>query len=188
MVAVGFAGEWERDLVSMASGKIVNLTKAHLDEMTKLNLITHNAHVALLPNVFKADRSESDTRKTLERFLPRWLAFDYFGGQGFGWESEGVLCGYLLYTTYENTIDFGLKDSKCAVIWDISVAEGFKKAGVGSALVEELTSRLGREGITEITGQVWNGNDESESFFLKAGFQPVSTNFRLRLKPPTNQA
>lgn len=159
-------------------GRVVELTRKHLDRMVDLQMQTLQQHSLAFPNIFSNAHTPAAARRTLERFLPRWLAFDPFNGQGIGWEISDELAGYVLYQTYDHPLDFGLRPGLYAAIWDIAVDQARRRKGVGTGLIEELINRLRSEKVVAVDAQVWMHNGESAGLFERVGFKKVSNNFR----------
>lgn len=61
-------------------------------------------------------------------------------------------------------------DGRRGYIYHMSVAERFRRQGIGSMLVDKCLSALKGEGINKVALLVFNRNDVGNSFWQKQGF------------------
>ncbi len=70
---------------------------------------------------------------------------------------------------------------KAAHIGDLYVAEEYRRAGVGRALVESVKRAAGEKGAGRVTLMVWPFNSDALGFYEKLGFSTRSVTLEAKL-------
>lgn len=97
-----------------------------------------------------------------------WDEVDFFktlscSGMSFGMiaKREEQLAGFIVAKAWSDEIE----------VLNIAVARGFRRRGVGTELIDELTGILRHRGRQSIFTHVREKNDEAIAFFRKLGFR-----------------
>lgn len=86
---------------------------------------------------------------------------------------DGEVAGVLL-TKIEKHVETFFAVKEYAQIYDIAVAEAFRKHGVGRKMHEVLLSRLHKKGIHRVELEVYHFNHSAEKFYEKLGYKESS--------------
>ena len=95
-----------------------------------------------------------DSREGIERYLRRNPASCFVA------EQDGMIVGVILSG----------HDGRRGFIYHLAVAEGFRRQGLASELVEHALSALKAEGITKTALVVFSRNDAGNAFWERQGF------------------
>jgi ribosomal protein S18 acetylase RimI-like enzyme len=85
-------------------------------------------------------------------------------------ERDGCFCGFLLARVYYG--EFGTLEP-VAVLDTVGVHPGYKRQGVGTALLRQLRINLAALGVTLLTTQVGWADQQLLRFFHREGFHPA---------------
>jgi len=64
------------------------------------------------------------------------------------------------------------------VIDSLAVKEGFRRSGVGRALMERAHQWARDKGVTQVELGVWEFNEGAMAFYEKLGYRPASRKMR----------
>ena len=95
-----------------------------------------------------------DSREGVRRFLRRNPAASFVALQG------DTLCGVILAG----------HDGRRGYIYHLAVAEGFRRLGIGTRLVESSLAALKEEGIHKVALLVFHRNQAGAAFWERQGF------------------
>lgn len=95
-----------------------------------------------------------DSREGIERLLRRNPGICFVA------EADGDLAGVILAG----------QDGRRGYVYHMSVAEAYRRRGVGSALVERCLAALKKEGINKVALLAFKYNDAGNAFWEKMGF------------------
>lgn len=85
-------------------------------------------------------------------------------------EQDGCFCGFLLARVYYG--EFGILEP-VAVLDTLGVHPGFRRRGVGTALLGQLCLNLSGLGVTRLQTEVDWDDQELLTFFHREGFRPA---------------
>jgi len=100
-------------------------------------------------------------------------------GAAFVAEDSGAVVGWTGFGIFEVPDGNNTHDAM-ALILDVTVAEGARGRGIGTALVDALVEAARDQGATKLYGDVWVGAP-SAGVLTRAGIVPVKTAHELRL-------
>lgn len=152
----------------MAETHAVQVRKATVDDaevIAALNEHVQAVHATLLPEIFKpvgpSTLTAADARAFLEK--PDTLALLATAG--------GVAVGYAyaeIRRRAESSFAFAHDE---VYLHYISVAEGSRRRGVGTALINALAQHGAGHGISRLVLDVWTVNEPARAFFRAHGFE-----------------
>ncbi len=102
-------------------------------------------------------------------------------------ETNGKVCGELIYKIFERGCDGFLKARKWLYIDDLCVDESARGKGVASALISEAESIARRENCGSVELNCWAFNKTAAKVYEKAGFTPQKTEYEKILTPRGNE-
>lgn len=88
-------------------------------------------------------------------------------------ETGGVIAGYLLAGVAHYPPVFIEKNY--GMINDVAVSAGFRRQGIGEAMVEEARRWFLDRGLSRMEMRLLNANETSTAFWEKMGFSPYMT-------------
>ena len=135
-------------------------------------------HAALRPDIFIPGTTKYTKAELLAIFqnenTPVFVAAD---------ETDAVL-GYAFCALREPPFPNTMRPRKTLFIDDLCVDEGRRGQGIGEALFRFVLERAKAYGCTDVTLNVWEGNDGAKRFYEKLGMRPKETQMELLLSPP----
>ena len=137
-------------------GEIAPLWKALLD------------HVAALPNAIVPVRPSDESWELERKVMLEALAGDAFALVA---RRDGAAVGYL-FVRIEGPDPVWYTGDTHAELAHLSVAEGERGSGVGSALMDAMDAELERRGVEDVEIGVDTGNDMAVRLYEGRGYQP----------------
>ena len=113
------------------------------------------------------ERSRAELLPVLERELaePTWRVWS-------ARNADGVTVGWLWVKPGDGP--------RSAHLYQITVAERFRRRGYGRAMLAALEARLAREGVDELTLHVNAGNVPAQLLYAAAGYEQIAGDARVR--------
>lgn len=114
-----------------------------------------------------------------EKVYALWMSCKNMGFNNLDDSKEGIerflsRNPYTSFVALENEIIIGIilagHDGRRGYIYHMSVAEDYRKQGIGAQLVEKSLSALKEEGINKVALLVFNRNEIGNAFWEKQGF------------------
>jgi N-acetylglutamate synthase len=103
--------------------------------------------------------NESDAPAPMARFLERNPGMSLIARCSTGDIVGAVLCGH---------------DGRRGYLHHLAVALGYRRRGLGRALVERCLAGLAAAGISKCNIFLFNNNDEGRQFWLRLGYRAVN--------------
>ncbi len=132
-------------------------------------------HAKIRPDIFI-----SGTTKYTEKELSLIIAEEktpVFVAEG----DDGKVKGYVFCKITEPPFSTNMKKRKTLFIDDLCVDESCRGASVGKRLFEYAKAYAGFIGCSDLTLNVWAGNDNAEAFYKKMGMRVKETQMELIL-------
>ena len=129
----------------------------------------HAVHVEAHPDHFPADPD----RDGLLAFLRDWLLSDAITALvAFGPDRSAL--GYLICEVETRAPSLLSLGERRGMLHHISVDRGWRRSGIGLALIEEMKARLRAQGIARVVTIYGAFNSPSAALMRKAGLEPFN--------------
>ena len=125
-------------------------------------------HVAALPNAIVPVRPSDESWELERKVMLEALAGDAFALVA---RRDGAAVGYL-FVRIEGPDPVWYTGDTHAELAHLSVAEGERGSGVGSALMDAMDAELERRGVEDVEIGVDTGNDMAVRLYEGRGYQP----------------
>ena len=96
-------------------------------------------------------------------------------------EDENGVIGYVFCVIKEPAFANTMLPRRTLFIDDFCVDEGCRGQRIGEALFRFVLDEAGRLGCTDVTLNVWEGNDAARRFYEKMGMKPRETQMEIML-------
>jgi len=116
--------------------------------------------------------NESDERGPMERYLARNPGMSQTARDPAGRIIGAVLCGH---------------DGRRGYLHHLAVAPGYRRQGLGTALVERCLAQLADAGIPKCNIFLFEGNTEGRKFWLRLAYRPVAWGVLQRVRGSEKQ-
>jgi len=138
------------------------------ETLARLNVAVQSLHAQLVPALFKPPGVHTFDAAAMAQLIarPETIMVMAFIGE--------VPAGYAYAEVRHRPETAYARASRDVFIHHISVESPFRRSGVGSALLEAISS-AGRElGIERLATEVWHANQPATAFFAAHGLLPYS--------------
>lgn len=150
--------------------KIIDIPAPDAHRLVPLLQDLHALHVAHQPERHSATPKDQD----LSDWLQEWLTAP--NAQALAAESPtGALLGYAIFDVEDRPALPIRPAERRAMLHHISVAEAWRRMGVGKALLEEVKSRALAEGAGVVATSYASFNTASAALMKSMGLEPVLT-------------
>ena len=158
----------------------VNIREAVLGDerrLAELNGCVQKLHVASRPDSFKPSDID-EVAEWFKTFLESvsshiWIA-----------EEQGKVVGYVTSIVHERAETPFCHARRWCEIDQIGVDPGFRRRGIGSALIQKAVATARAEGIAVVELGSWSFNEGARQAFGKLGFVPKFVRWELRNDVP----
>jgi ribosomal protein S18 acetylase RimI-like enzyme len=155
----------------------VEIRRAIVDDLADLVSVqreTNELHVGFDPTVYRT-ATDAEFREAMAGFLAAadttvWIA-----------REEGAAAGFLIFkivTSPQNAFCHARNDG---LIDQLSVAERFRRRGIGRALISEAERYAASQGCRELRLGVVSTNFAAREFYAALAFEPAIERWRKRL-------
>ena len=169
--------------MSEPPGQLITPTPRHLSQMVALHAATLAWHHRTHPAIFRPEAPDRAMHKHFRRYLAFWPRLRRQTRWALGWEVEGLLRAYVLFTAgviRETPLHHG---RLAFHVNDIAVHPDFHGHGLARRLLAEVKARAADSPARgEVHVEVWHGNAVSERLFQAAGFRPLFQRFACGLE------
>ena len=144
---------------------------AESKDLNTVNTLLHEVleiHAKLRPDLFI-----SGTKKYTDEELLKIFASE--STPVFVAEEDGTVYGYIFCEINEYKNRNNMPDQKILYIDDLCVDENARGKHVGQFLYEYVIDYARSIGCTNVTLNVWEGNDAARKFYEKMGMKPQKT-------------
>ncbi|MEO9457968.1 MAG: GNAT family N-acetyltransferase [Lentilitoribacter sp.] len=124
-----------------------------------------NIHLAAEPKIFKPPLWDNHFQMFLDDLFNDDEQFLIFA------EFEGRICGYVQFTIKLKSESIFQYQQKRVDIGQLVVANGFRKSGIGTYLINHVKRFARNSGAEILAIDYWSFNKASEHCFTKAGFE-----------------
>ena len=141
--------------------------------LADLNRCVQDAHVGNRPDSFKPSVLE-EVAEWFRTFLQNSSAHIWIA------EEQGEAVGYVTSLVQERPENPFCRSRRWCEIDQIVVAPGFRRRGIGSALIQKAVATAATEGIPMVELVTWSFNEEAQGTFRKLAFAPKLVRWELR--------
>jgi ribosomal protein S18 acetylase RimI-like enzyme len=138
-----------------------------VDQLRELWIQLHHHHQSVSP---VGPFVDDETSWTLRR--KGYVEILAAGGFALGMRVDGELAGYALVKMHDEPDDSWQLGNPYAEVWTLVVDERHRGQGIGARLLDEVDSRLAREGIRGLVIGVMVGNDSAQRLYERRGLTP----------------
>jgi ribosomal protein S18 acetylase RimI-like enzyme len=143
---------------------ILELEVGQVDQLRELWLQLHHHHRSVSPvGPFVADEASWPVRRA------GYVEILNAGGFALAARSGGTLAGYAVVRIHEGPDDSWQLGERYGEVWTLVVDERHRGRGIGSALLDEVDTRLERRGIRGLVIGVMVGNDGARRLYESRG-------------------
>ena len=158
-----FLDNWLRD-----EARVVTVRYALQDELPRVNELRRavNAlHAEGRPDIFPPGFGEELQQRVYQVFdAPDADVIAAYAGD--------VLCGFAVVQYISKPESAYMRGQRFYHIEEFGVDAGYRRRGVGTALLRFCRAEAARRGFDRVTLDVWEFNDSAQKFYESAGFQP----------------
>ena len=147
-----------------------------VDLLVRLNRSVQDLHAALHPGDFKAAPDPAEVRAFFRAQLGEPGTIMAIASV------SAVAAGYIWLDIALQPETAFLHARQCLVVEQIAVEPGFRRQGVGRALIGHAEATAAARAIDRIDLGIWAGNGEAEAFFAALGFATASFALRRTLR------
>ena len=137
------------------------------DLIVPLLEVVQSVHSSARPDIFRADTDRGE----LSGFLKTWLAKPGMTALA-ALHPDGNSRGYLIFEIQERDTQPLHRPNRRGFLHHVCVDPSTRRAGIATALVDEMRRRLRDAGIERVATAYWAFNDVSAALMARLGFVP----------------
>lgn len=141
---------------------------AKYEDLARINDLRRQVselHAAGRPDIFRPGFCE-ELQKRIYALFDR-PAYDVIAAS-----MDGTICGFSVVQYAEKPESAYMRALRLYRIEELGVDEGFRRRGVGTALLHFCRSEARRRGFDRLELDVWTFNEAAQRFYEAAGFHP----------------
>jgi ribosomal protein S18 acetylase RimI-like enzyme len=144
--------------------------------LAKLNAFVHDLHL---------ERRPADFKVTAFSDLTAWYKSILEGSGARAWiaEQDSLPVGYVLVIVSHRAGNPFCQERRWLEIDQIAVDPGFRRRGIGRALILKAIAEAETLGVTNVEAQSWVFNQQAHEILRSVGFVPKTIRFELSMSP-----